>query len=257
MDILNFGSKGNEVKKLTQLLMGKGFLKLVSDDFDDTVEEAVKAFQASHTDTRDHKLDADGIVGPLTWWALEQAVQPVVTAPSRPTSTVLPTVPAATPKFGELVLQFALDEMKAGAREIGGDNEGPFVVKYLNGLSAPGVSWCSAFVSYCHKKAAEKLGVPMPYTYDLGAKSTYAQFKAKGWTYNASHNNPPEPGDIIVFWRGDPNGWQGHIGIVEKYNAGIVFSVEGNVGPFSSHVRGFSYVLGDIARLWGFGRVKI
>ena len=59
MQTLKKGSKGEDVKKLQQLL------KITVDgDFGPKTEEAVKKFQ------KEHKLTSDGIVGPKTWEAL-------------------------------------------------------------------------------------------------------------------------------------------------------------------------------------------
>ena len=59
MQTLKKGSKGEDVKKLQQLL------KITIDgDFGPKTEEAVKKFQ------KEHNLTSDGIVGPKTWEAL-------------------------------------------------------------------------------------------------------------------------------------------------------------------------------------------
>jgi hypothetical protein len=58
-----------------------------------------------------------------------------------------------------------------------------------------------------------------------------------------------------VFWRGSKTGWMGHIGIVESYENGIVTTIEGNKGPFKSVVRRYTYTLGQIDKMLGFGRV--
>ena len=60
--------------------------------------------------------------------------------------------------------------------------------------------------------------------------------------------------DILVFWRGSKTGWMGHIGIVESYEHGIVTTIEGNKGPPMSKVRRFTYKLGKIDTLLGWGR---
>ena len=68
---LAFGASGLEVSTLICALMGLKFLakkEQVSDQFNLTVEDAVKWFQ------RSAKLNADGAVGPLTKAALESAL---------------------------------------------------------------------------------------------------------------------------------------------------------------------------------------
>src|SRR4029077_20131497 len=106
-------------------------------------------------------------------------------------------------------------EMKKGAGEKGSDNAGPDVMRYLKpGDGHAGDSWCAAFVSYCFDSGNSGA---MPYKYTIGAQDTLKQLKKKGWAYQATLENPPAPGDIIVWWRGKAGGWQGHIGIVSEY----------------------------------------
>jgi hypothetical protein len=124
---------------------------------------------------------------------------------------------------------------------------------YLNGLAADGNSWCAGFVSYCFSHS----GVAMPFRYSVGAQDILGQFKKKGWVYAASATNPPEPGDIIVFTRATKKEpWLGHIGLVHGYADGIVTTIEGNRGPFPSMVSSFTYVLGRIENLLGFGQAQ-
>ena len=77
---LRKGNKGAMVKEMQQMLDKLGYslgICGVDGDFGVATEKAVKEFQ------RDHKLTVDGICGPATWKALEQAAdklkQPVKT----------------------------------------------------------------------------------------------------------------------------------------------------------------------------------
>ena len=65
---LRFGSEGWQVKRLQRLLREHGLFPLeakLDGDFGEITEATVKAFQAFND------LNSDGIVGPLTWRALE------------------------------------------------------------------------------------------------------------------------------------------------------------------------------------------
>ena len=69
------GSKGDEVRKIQERLKSGGFYKgPVDGDFGGGTEAAVKAFQQSQG------MDADGVLGPLTWKALFKAavVEPAI-----------------------------------------------------------------------------------------------------------------------------------------------------------------------------------
>lgn len=64
------GSKGDDVKYVQTILYNLGYdlgRYGIDGDFGKATENAVKEFQ------RDHKLNADGVVGPLTYEALEKA----------------------------------------------------------------------------------------------------------------------------------------------------------------------------------------
>lgn len=68
--LLKLGSEGWQVKRLQKLLRERGYYPepaVVDGDFGEITEAGVKAFQELHD------LLPDGIVGPLTWHALETA----------------------------------------------------------------------------------------------------------------------------------------------------------------------------------------
>jgi len=149
---------------------------------------------------------------------------------------------------GRAALRAAIGELQDNAREIGANNSGRYVEKYLNGVMPAPAEWCAGFVSWCFSQHAAGI----PFKYHLGARNIRQQFKQKGWLLEGGE---PEPGDIIVWWRDQPDGWKGHIGLVHRCENGIVYTIEGNRGNFPAYVRGFDYVLGRIDRLLGFGRV--
>ena len=74
----------------------------------------------------------------------------------------------------------------------------------------------------------------------------------RGCAVTPGDADPPQPGDVICWWRGSPGGWQGHVGLVHSYADGIVRTVEGNKTP---KVGTFTYTLASIDRLLGFARV--
>lgn len=70
--VLRFGSKGTAVKQLQETLLSLGYKLPIygaDSDYGSETERAVKAFQ------RDHALEVDGIVGPMTYAALDAAVE--------------------------------------------------------------------------------------------------------------------------------------------------------------------------------------
>lgn len=252
--MLKKGMIGPEVAQLTADLVKIGYIVgTPGDNYNRFVEGAIKAFQSENIGPDLQPLVVDGEVGPLTRWAIDVALGKIPT-PAVPPAAVQP--PAAKPggssKAGWNALQVALKELKDGSGEEGGNNKGPDIRRYhaVTGASE-GDSWCASFVSYCFHEGNPRA---MPFNPSAGARDVLAQFKRKGWNYQASVANPPAPGDIVVWWRGSATGWMGHIGIVAEYKNGLVRTIEGNRGNYPSKVTSFTYVLGRIDKLLGFGR---
>ena len=69
--LLRRGDRGSDVKQLQQALRSVGYELEIDGIFGRITLECVKSFQATHD------LDRDGIVGPLTWAALQSACREV------------------------------------------------------------------------------------------------------------------------------------------------------------------------------------
>lgn len=91
--------------------------------------------------------------------------------------------------IGRRALSAALAELQLGAGEEGGNNRGPWVKKYLNGLAPEGSSWCAAFVSWCYREVCAAEAMPFPYT--LGARALLGHLKKKGWAYALDSGKAP------------------------------------------------------------------
>lgn len=150
----------------------------------------------------------------------------------------------------EMALSIAIEEMDKDAGEVGSNNSGPFVQKYLNGLAEPPSNWCAGFVSWCYKEAADRLEIEMPFVYSLGARNIFDQFEEEGWLFQE-----PEEADIVFFWREDINSWMGHIGIVRSIKGKKIITVEGNRGNFPAKVHCYNYTIPP-PQFLGYGRVE-
>ena len=120
----------------------------------------------------------------------------------------------------ERVLAFAAGEI--GVKEVPGKGDNPQVVKYhayatvdnKQGM-ADSVPWCASFIAYC----LEQVG--------MGSTNNKAARSYLKWGVSSAKD--PLPGDIVVFWRGSKNGWQGHVGfLVEKKVNGQLYVLGGN-----------------------------
>ncbi len=95
------------------------------------------------------------------------------------------------------------------------------------------VDWCAIFVSWCANECGYLDAGVIPKFAGCITGSNW--FKDRGsWQ---DRNYEPRPGDLIFFDWDDPGGFSGpqdglcdHVGIVEKVENGIVYTVEGNSG---------------------------
>lgn len=108
----------------------------------------------------------------------------------------------------ERLVRAAVAAAAAGVREVGGNNHGPEVKKFLAAVGLPeGYAWCDAFVSYLLTEAAGRpTGIE-----SAGVIVTYARARAKGWVVSA-----PARGDIVCFDFDSDGSVDDHIGIVVK-----------------------------------------
>ena len=90
-----------------------------------------------------------------------------------------------------------------GIEEIEGNKHNKTILNFFretgNGsIKTDEDAWCSVFVSYCAKEAG------LNYSKKANAKS---------WLQQGTATTNPKPGDIVVFWREDPDSWEGHVAI--------------------------------------------
>lgn len=249
---LKQGDRGPDVAQLQQVLTERGYPVEAIGIFGPKTYRAVRAFQAQNLDQHGQPLEVDGKVGPLTWWSLTHP-KPAIVTPSAVDYTILPPPEAGGSTLGRAALAIAIGELKKGAGEVGGNNSGPWVKKYLApaGLGE-GESWCASFVSWCYLQASGGDRHAMPFAYCPGARNLLEEFKAKGWASGPKSGYGPQPGDIVVWWRESLSSWYGHVGFVHQVKDGMLYTIEGNKSP---NVQGFSYVLSRMDKLLGFGHV--
>lgn len=168
---------------------------------------AVMAFQ------RSVGLDVDGIVGPLTRAQLFGAVAPPVTA----------AIPLDMPWLIEA------DRLR-GLREGPGKADNPVIIDWARALDVEGVftgddvAWCGLFTAHCIRSQLPR--EPMPGNV-LGARA-WGKFGLEV---------APQWGAVLVFWRGSPDGWQGHVGFYWADDATHFHVLGGNQGDAVSIVR--------------------
>ena len=106
------------------------------------------------------------------------------------------------------------------------------------------VEWCACFVSWCADQCGYiESGIIPKFA---GCVDGANWFKGNGQWKDRSYE--PSAGDIIFFdWEGD--GETDHVGIVEKCENGVVYTVEGNSGDAC---RQNQYTVGS-SSIYGYG----
>jgi uncharacterized protein (TIGR02594 family) len=109
-----------------------------------------------------------------------------------------------------------------GLQEIPGPVDNPIIVGWFKELGFPEVqddetAWCSC----CLNIMAKRSGVE--YSGKLDARS---------WMKVGLPVQTPKIGHVVVFWRGEKTGWQGHVGLFAGYNKDMsqIFVLGGNQG---------------------------
>jgi hypothetical protein len=252
MPLLQKGDTGTPVKDLQKVLQELDYNVPITGIYDTATINAVRNFQSSHLDKHGRPLEIDGRVGDLTMWALQNP-RPKAAAPTID-FTKMPSASFGGNPIGRKALQFAIDEVLAGAGEIGGNNKGKFVKKYLKPTGLPeGNSWCAAFVSWCFLQAVGGDMHKMPFKYTAGARNIFNQYRSKGWIID-NNTAVPQPGDIAAWWRVSLPSGLGHIGIVHHFEDGFIYSIEGNK---AAKVAGFTYTKTRMDKFLGFGRIPM
>ena len=160
-------------------------------------------------------------------------------SPQKPEYTLSEPKPTKMDPYKQIVDEW-LEEAPYSAlrileklREMGFDGGYSIVKAYWSwyGFNSR-VEWCACFVSWCANECGYLDAGVIPKT--AGCISGSDWFKDRGLWQDNSYE--PRPGDIIYFdWdnkgsSGPQDGLADHVGIVEKVENGLVYTVEGNSG---------------------------
>lgn len=125
----------------------------------------------------------------------------------------------------EMQKVYAIAKKEIGVAETPGPKSTPRVLEYLRACGineGDDTPWCSAFVNWCCLVS--------------GIKGTNSA-AARSWLDWGQDANGQQ-GDIVVYWRGSREGWQGHVGIVDHVDVdGSVHTLGGNQGDMVSIVK--------------------
>lgn len=161
-------------------------------------------------------------------------------------------------------VDYANAEVRAGAREIGGNNQGPFVEKYLNvnhpgRITHTGEPWCVAFYLWCHVQAGPLL---VEFT-----RSAHVLFERMAWTARCGAKvgadtcvlSTLRPGDAL-FWNFhvDSTDSPSHVNMLHHVgDDGTVWTIGGNEGDEESGAPVRVKARRDLGKLWGVGKFSV
>ncbi len=117
------------------------------------------------------------------------------------------------------LLSIALSQY--GVKEVKGVKDHPQIINYFTSMGfekskfKDETAWCSAFANWVAQEAG----------YERSKKLT-----ARSWLAIGASTKTPQPGDVVVLWREDPNSWKGHVGFLVKESRRYVYLLGGNQG---------------------------
>jgi hypothetical protein len=209
------GAKKMPAQRVQEFLTLNGFAVAVDGDFGEATEKRVRDFQA------DRGLKVTGVVDFATH---EELVAPMVRA--------LNPIAAGGKTLSALALAYARQHIKQRAREVGGDNRGPWVRAYL-GWDGPDARWCAGFVCFALEQAANTLGVKPPIasssscdTLANEAKSANKFVPESRVRSGAFPKSDLAPGSFFLV-RKVPGDWV-HVGMLTAVAAKTFDTAEGN-----------------------------
>ena len=138
------GSKGMGVQRVQELLTLQGFATVIDGKFGPATLRALTKFQ--------QKLGLPaGPVDLQTWSALVKPMHELMSY--KPRAVLL----------GEAVMEVAQAHLAAHPVEAGGDNRGPWVRMYMNGVDGPSQKWCAGFICFVIARACKAIGQDLPF----------------------------------------------------------------------------------------------
>lgn len=208
------GNHGTDVTEAQEWLTLHGFGVTIDGDFGAATDRAVRAFQ------HQRGVLEDGIVGETTWRLLRLPLE-LATGPAPESATL-----------EKAVVSCARQHLEQRAREVGGQNCGPWVRLYCNGHDGGAYAWCCGFVSYILGQASALCNIPCPLLSTLSCDALALNARRIGRLIpgaSAGRQVQPQeirPGDLFLIHR-EGNDWI-HTGILIDVQPETVTTIEGN-----------------------------
>ena len=194
----------------------------------------------------------DGVMGPATQEALRRFQrrnmldvtgtddeETVIRLTNPIRNAICLRLPLKGISYSDTVAFCASQHLREHPREVGGQNKGPWVRLYMDGME--GEPWCAGFVSYLVKQAAELVKIEPPIGGSVSCAELARQAKAAGLFSGeySSFNRCPAAGSITLA-KTLANRYY-HCGVVVSSAEHTFESIEGNSNDNGS-AEGFEVV---------------
>jgi hypothetical protein len=213
--------------ELQRLLQRTGYGMAVRADGYPSAElwAAVEQFQLQHVGPSGAPLAPDGVVGPATWWALDN---PSGKAQRSGYALALPLTGTLKPLREALMVELVSEYRLDVAESPDGSNRGKQIDGYWGNTGLLGLPWCCALVSEILRRALKR--------YPLGAHFTSVAKMVSRAQELGLITRYPRPFDIFCQVRSDGTG---HCGFASVFDPGgsVFGTFEGNVGNRFKHGR--------------------
>ena len=217
------GKRGKIVKLIQEWLALQHFHVAIDSDYGLATEQAVKDFQGGSG-----ALPVTGEVDAETFAML---ARPMVEA-------LRPITPPAEATLGQMIAACALQHLGQHAREIGGQNRGPWVRLYLRGDERPlrgdlpkGFdAWCAGFATTIIAHAAGSMNVkhpPLGYHTNCNKLAATAEKEKRLLRAEKAKPNEIPTGSLMLIRNRGRRGWH-HTGVVLQALPDFVRTIEGN-----------------------------
>ena len=209
-----------EVVKLQHLLSSQGYFKDKTPShgiFEDITYENVVLFQLQHIDKQGLPLEADGIVGSSTWWALNNP------SGEGQRNHFKSIIPEGLTEQRQRLLELIFEEHDAPVFEVpDGSNRSSHIDLYWGDTGVIGLPWCCAFVSWA---LSETFGnYPIGGKHHLGVQRMWRESSRLGL-----QSGRPKPGDIFIQIKANGKGHTGFVVGASK-DENHIYTCEGNCG---------------------------
>ena len=206
--ILKQGSQGHDVKRVQEWLTLNGHRCGIDGEFGPATRAAVNLFRGRKQFPQDGTVNGDLFT--LLTLPMQMALQPFFLK--------------AGATLGAGIIEAARAHLSQRAREVGGDNRGPWV-RYYCGADGPTYYWCAGFVTRIIRQAAATMGLPCPVNMTLSCDMLAKEAKETD-RFIRGKSRLIKPGDIGLVRRVEGD-WT-HAFLVTKVHEDHVETIEGN-----------------------------